>query len=55
LLIGHGGLFHLMLPLLFSNIDNDFVSSHGMGHTECVIGERLSNEWLCTQWGDIQF
>lgn len=55
LLIGHGGLFHLMMPLLFSNIDNYFVSSHGMDHTECVIGERLSNEWLCEQWGDIQF
>ena len=55
LLIGHGGLFQLMLPLVLSNIDNDFVSSHGIGHTECVIAEYLSNEFVCRQWGDIKF
>lgn len=27
LLIGHGGLFHLMLPLILTNIDNHFVKS----------------------------
>jgi Fructose-2,6-bisphosphatase len=55
LLIGHGGLFHLMLPLLFSNVDNDFVSSHGLGHTDCVIGELLAEQFVCRQWGDEQF
>jgi len=55
LLIGHGGLFHLMLPILFSNIDNDFVSSHGLGHTDCVIAELRSNQFVCRQWGDELF
>ena len=55
LLIGHGGLFQLMLPLILMNIDNDFVRSRGMGHTECVIAELHSDKFVCRQWGDVQF
>ena len=55
LLIGHGGLFHLMLPLILTNIDNHFVKSHGLGHTDCVIAELQSDGLLCKQWGEIQF
>lgn len=55
LLIGHGGLFHLMLPLVLTNIDDDFVRSHGLGHTECVIAELRSNQWVCLQWGNVHF
>src|SRR4030067_539877 len=39
LCVGHGGLFQLMLPLVLTNIDDDFVRSHGIGHAECVIAE----------------
>jgi probable phosphoglycerate mutase len=55
LLIGHGGLFHLMLPLVLTNIDNDFVSLHGIGHTECVIVELQAEGFVCQQWGDVKF
>ena len=55
LLVGHGGLFHLMLPLVLTNIDNDFVRSHGIGHTECIIAELHTNGFVCQQWGNIQF
>jgi broad specificity phosphatase PhoE len=55
LLIGHGGLFRLMLPLILTNIDNDFVASHGIGHTECVIAELQADGLKCLQWGDTQF
>ena len=55
LLIGHGGLFHLMLPVLLPNIDYDFVSSHGLGHTDCVIAELVSGQFVCRQWGNMQF
>ena len=55
LLIGHGGLFHLMLPLVLTNIDDDFVNSHGIGHTECIIAELHADGFVCLQWGDIQF
>jgi probable phosphoglycerate mutase len=55
LLISHGGLFQLMLPLVLSNIDNDFVSLHGIGHTECVIAELRSDKFICCQWGATLF
>ena len=55
LLIGHGGLFHLMLPLIMINIDNDFVRSHSIGHTECIIAELCSDGFVCLQWDDTQF
>ena len=55
LLIGHGGLFHLMLPLILNNIDNDFVRSHEIGHTECIIAEFSSDGFACLQWGDARF
>jgi 2,3-bisphosphoglycerate-dependent phosphoglycerate mutase len=53
LLVGHGGLFHLMLPLVLTNVDNEFVRQHGLGHTDCVIAERRLDGWQCRQWGDI--
>lgn len=52
LLVGHGGLFHLMLPLILTNIDDDFVRSHGIGHTECIIAELRTDGFICLQWGD---
>jgi len=55
LLIGHGGLLHLMLPLVLTNIDDVFVSVYGMDHTECVIAELCSDKFFCKQWGNIQF
>jgi probable phosphoglycerate mutase len=55
LLVGHGGLFQLMLPLVLRDIDNEFVRSHGIRHTECVIAEYLSREFVCRQWGELQF
>ena len=54
LLIGHGGLFHLMLPLVLTNIDDEFVRMHGLSHTECVIAEWHSVGFICRQWGDVQ-
>jgi len=53
LLIGHGGLFQLMLPLILTNIDNDFVRTHGIGHTECIVAELSADGFACRQWGDI--
>jgi broad specificity phosphatase PhoE len=55
LFIGHGGLFHLMLPLILSNIDNEFVRLHGIGHMDCVIAEVNSDPFVCKQWGSVPF
>jgi len=55
LLIGHGGLFHLMLPLILTNIDHDFVNSHGIRHTESIIARLDPDGWICCQWGSAKF
>ena len=55
LLVGHGGLFQLMLPLVLSNVDDVFVQSHGMGHTECILAEARAGRLVCVQWGSVHF
>jgi broad specificity phosphatase PhoE len=55
LLIGHGGLFQLMLPLVLTNVDDAFVRSHGIDHTDCIIAEQHSSRLVCLQWGPFKF
>jgi probable phosphoglycerate mutase len=55
LLVGHGGLFHLMLPLILTNVHPSFVESHGLGHTEYILAEVRQNGLACLQWGPISF
>ena len=54
LLVAHGGLLQLMLPLILTNVDDHFVRAHGIRHTECVIAELRSDGFLCLQWGEGQ-
>ena len=51
LLLGHGGTFTCMLPLVLANIDFSFVREHGLGHTEYVLAERRGDALVCVQWG----
>jgi probable phosphoglycerate mutase len=51
LLIGHGGLFLLMLPLVLTNIDHSFSTSHGLGNAEYVLASLEMDGLLCLQWG----
>ena len=53
LMIGHGGLFLLMLPLLLSNVDHSFAVSHGIRNAEYVFAEQRQNGWICLQWGNL--
>ena len=55
LCVGHGGLFQLMLPLVLLNVDDSFVSSHGIEHTHCIIAEKQSHGLVCLRWGAFQF
>jgi 2,3-bisphosphoglycerate-dependent phosphoglycerate mutase len=50
LLLGHGGTFHCMLPLILSNVTFDLVVEHGMGHTDVVIAEQRADGLVCVQW-----
>lgn len=51
LLIGHGGLFLLMLPLILSNINHSFAVAQGLHNAEYVLAERQANKLVCLQWG----
>ncbi len=53
LLLGHGGLFACMLPLLLSNVDHRFVLEHGLGHTDYVLAEVRGCETVCVRWGEV--
>lgn len=52
LLVGHGGLFGLVLPLVLTNIDEDFIRTHPIGHAECIVAELRGAELHCVQWGE---
>jgi broad specificity phosphatase PhoE len=55
LFVGHGGLFQLMLPLILTNVDDAFVRSHGIEHTDRVIAEQQFAGLVCLQWGRFKF
>jgi probable phosphoglycerate mutase len=52
LLLGHGGTFHCMLPIILSNVSFELVVEHGMGHTSVVIAEQQAHGLECIQWGE---
>jgi len=54
--VGHGGLYHGVLPLLLPNITPAYAATHGLGHGDMVVallGD--GGGWRCTQWGDASF
>jgi len=53
LLVGHGGLFLLMLPLILTNVDHAFAISHGIGNAEYVLAEQGQSGLVCLQWGQL--
>jgi broad specificity phosphatase PhoE len=53
LLLGHGGTFRMMLPLILTNIETAFVETHPIHHTTCIIAEQGINGLYCLQWGEI--
>lgn len=55
LLVGHGGIFHLMLPLVLTNVDDQFVQTHNIGNAEYVIADLQADRFKCLQWGDVKF
>jgi broad specificity phosphatase PhoE len=54
-LVGHGGTYRCMLPLVLDNIDFPFVLAHGMGHADVVVAELTANGLTCLAWGDLPF
>ena len=50
-LVGHGGIYKCMLPLVLQNIDFQFSAKHGLSHTAMVVAELHPKGLICTGWG----
>ena len=49
-LIGHGGLYHSMLPLVLANVDLDTVQRHPMDNADIVVAEPGQEGLVCLEW-----
>ena len=49
-LVGHGGLYICMLPVVFINIDHEFAVQHGFPNTAYALGETQGDGLYCTEW-----
>lgn len=54
LLVSHGGLLHLMLPLALANVDRTFTKQYPLGNCELVVAQIQDTNLACTQWAGIQ-
>lgn len=54
LLVGHGGTFRCMLPLVLCNLDFSFAYQHNLANTATVSAEITPDGLVCRQWGDIK-
>lgn len=55
LCIGHGGLYWVMLPLVLTNIDSEFILEHQSFEYASLITSELRSEGLvCLEWNGIQ-
>jgi broad specificity phosphatase PhoE len=53
LLITHGSLLYLMLPLVLTNIDFATVGEYSMNNTIIIIAEKRAAGLVCLEWGDL--
>jgi len=51
-LVGHGGTYRCMLPLVLRNIDFRFSVQHGMSHTTAIVAELTPEGLVCLTWGE---
>ncbi len=48
-LVGHGGLYRCMLPLVLANVDLDVMMHYPLGHTEFVVAEAQDGRLVCVE------
>jgi broad specificity phosphatase PhoE len=48
--VGHGGLFRCMLPLVVENVDFDFAMQHPLDQGGHAVAEMRGKELVCTGW-----
>jgi broad specificity phosphatase PhoE len=55
LCIGHGGLYWIMLPLVLTNIDSEFISKHqSFEYASFVVTELQPQGLVCLEWNGMQ-
>ena len=52
LLLGHGGTYICMLPLVVSNVNPAFANDRGLGHIESIEVRLEADLAVCLKWGD---
>jgi broad specificity phosphatase PhoE len=53
LLVSHGSMLSLMLPLVLVNIDRTFTKQHPLGNCKLVVTQPQSARLVCTDWAGI--
>jgi probable phosphoglycerate mutase len=54
LLITHGSLLYLMLPLVLTNIDFATVREYPMNNTIVITAEKCADGLVCLEWGGVK-
>jgi probable phosphoglycerate mutase len=54
LLVGHGAIFHSMLPLLLANVGYAFGATHMLSNTGVVIAEQVNGALVCHEWDGVR-
>jgi probable phosphoglycerate mutase len=52
LLVGHGGTYRCMFPLIFANLAVESIRDWNIQHTTPIIGETRGDQLICIQWGE---
>jgi broad specificity phosphatase PhoE len=55
LLVGHGGLYLAMLPVILRNVDHLFAHQHGFPYASITVAEVRFNEIYCLSWCGVNF
>jgi diamine N-acetyltransferase len=53
-LVGHGGTYHCMLPLVLTNAGFRFSFDHPLGNTDVIVAEPRVDGLFCSAWGETQ-
>jgi broad specificity phosphatase PhoE len=54
-LVGHGGLYLAMLPVILKNVDHAFALQHLFAYTGCVVAETRADGLYCRSWCGEEF
>ncbi len=53
--VSHGGVYRMMLPLLFADLDADLFEQRGLGYAACLVAELRPDGWHCVEWDGFPF